>query len=376
MDNILNKYILLGKNIYKIVNSNNEKEEFISLFNEIDNKYIRHKNGIIIEDYKNDSLLFKKDSSFKLLNENNFAKLSCSNEGLTDYYIALYDEKLCIIKYDDAKNKVFNFKILYENDLDYTSLHKLLAIEKKIDRFFELFNLHNPIVNLPNAYGNLRFFQYEGIELLRFFDSVCKKYNLLYWIDYGTLLGAVRHKGYIPWDDDLDVCMMYYDFLKFENIIDNEIGKLNIKYTHNFTPYIYKLESTNPNSKKAWLDIFPFYYLKNDIENNDFINKFREARQQRNIYIKNKDIDSVRKFAIDFNNTYQSNIKTERIFRGFQAADHPLCDLRNYNDVFPLTELEFENLKLLAPKNYLSILNKRYGNFWQYPDTFKAHRSW
>ena len=46
---------------------------------------------------------------------------------------------------------------------------------------------------------------YVELELLRKFDEVCKKYNLTYFVEYGTLLGAVRHNGFIPWDDDIDI---------------------------------------------------------------------------------------------------------------------------------------------------------------------------
>lgn len=50
------------------------------------------------------------------------------------------------------------------------------------------------------------------LDLLKQLENVCKKYNLTYWLGYGSLLGAVRHKGFIPWDDDLDVIMPRKDY--------------------------------------------------------------------------------------------------------------------------------------------------------------------
>ena len=61
-----------------------------------------------------------------------------------------------------------------------------------------------------------------GLDLWYKFDSVCKKYNLKYYAAYGTLLGAVRHKGFIPWDDDIDLCMMRDDYEKLKLVAKEE----------------------------------------------------------------------------------------------------------------------------------------------------------
>lgn len=61
------------------------------------------------------------------------------------------------------------------------------------------------------------------IELLKFFIDICDKYKLKYFVLYGTLLGAVRHKGFIPWDDDIDVGMLREDYECFLKVAQEEL---------------------------------------------------------------------------------------------------------------------------------------------------------
>ena len=65
---------------------------------------------------------------------------------------------------------------------------------------------------------HLRACQLKQLSILEEVDRICKKHGIGYWLDGGSLLGAVRHGGFIPWDDDIDVSMPLDDFRKFTEL--------------------------------------------------------------------------------------------------------------------------------------------------------------
>ena len=69
----------------------------------------------------------------------------------------------------------------------------------------------------------LRRQQNRMTEMLVFIDGVCRKHNIKYWLCSGTLLGCIRHGGYIPWDDDLDIEMLREDYLKLLKVLPSEL---------------------------------------------------------------------------------------------------------------------------------------------------------
>lgn len=78
------------------------------------------------------------------------------------------------------------------------------------------------------------------LDILIYLDKICKKYNLKYFIVDGTLLGAVRHKGFIPWDDDIDVWMPRKDYEKLADVIEKDGGEYYKFYTpQNAHKFIY-----------------------------------------------------------------------------------------------------------------------------------------
>ena len=129
---------------------------------------------------------------------------------------------------------------------------------------------------MDNSYGMLAL-QKVNLYILQEIDRICKKYKINYTLDSGTLLGAIRHGGFIPWDDDADIAMTRSNFEACRRIVKRELSdKLefimpnefkNGKVFYDFTPrIIYKPSARHKKNDKRdpyegklnhlWVDIF------------------------------------------------------------------------------------------------------------------------
>ncbi|MDO4467516.1 MAG: LicD family protein [Bacillota bacterium] len=83
----------------------------------------------------------------------------------------------------------------------------------------------------------------QSLELLALqeVNRICTKYNIKYTLGYGTLIGAVRHKGFIPWDDDIDICMLRKDYIRFKEICKKELSSGYFYQDNESDPEYYML---------------------------------------------------------------------------------------------------------------------------------------
>ncbi len=231
-----------------------------------------------------------------------------------------------------------------------------------------ILNNYIDITTFPKATGLVRQCQLADAELLRITHEILHKHNLRYWLDYGTLLGAVWHKGFIPWDDDLDICMTREEFNKALLILPDELKAFDISFVHPNPGRI----AISMWKAGAILDIFCV-----DSVSADAIKSMDDLREKtielRKYYNKHKT---------------QSKAELDSVREKIIGPDHPekpvwyhsiesCADRTVYNNdtIFPLTTVEFEGYQFSAPNNCDIYLREYYGNYMSYPKNGVLHHS-
>ena len=232
----------------------------------------------------------------------------------------------------------------------------------------------------------------EELKILDYFVTVCKNHNLNYQLTYGTLLGAIRHKGFIPWDDDIDVHMEPNDYLKFLEIIEKENNNKYIiqnidteKYYHTYFTKIRKNNSCMV--EKEWkdikihkginIDIFPLFPYPDDLkERKKMMFKLKVAnllasKNNKTKSLKNKIIFGILKLIPrSITNKIVRNILLNLLkYDGkysqykIEINDKPIKKIWAEKSI----ETKFENKKYKITEDYDEMLTCIYGDYMKLP---------
>ncbi len=247
------------------------------------------------------------------------------------------------------------------------------------------------------------------LEILRDFRAVAEKYELPFFVLFGTAIGAVRHNGFIPWDDDIDIGMLRADFEKFLQVADKELGEKYfimsprtdkrcnasvVKLMKRGTKFVSAMSKNAKHEQCIFLDIFPFDNVapteklrKRQLRVTTFLDRLLYLVGTPYPIIPLKGIAGEAAAAVCFLTHYALkilHISPQWLFKLFEDASEKyngeeteyitgfgqptaLKKMFRKADMFPLVEVPFEDTTVPLLHNNDEELRKVYGDYMQIP---------
>lgn len=239
------------------------------------------------------------------------------------------------------------------------------------------------------------------LDLLTQLQNICKKYGLEYFADSGTLIGAMRHKGYIPWDDDIDIAMKREDYERLIEIAPKELSEpyfLQNAYSDRFVKGYSRLRNTRTTcitlhdvkmkcNKGIFVDIFPLDLIPEGTdERSPWIKNLKRRLDliQVGANFRPSDFDNPLKKAVCFaENIYFNIFDYKKSFQRFEKEcakyngtnstkmsyiEYSMGKAKHYWDASCFggsLEVPFEFTKISIPKGYDSRLRVEYGDYME-----------
>lgn len=198
----------------------------------------------------------------------------------------------------------------------------------------EKYDIVNDKINSSYC-GKLKSIREMELELLREVDRICRRNNIQYFLSGGTMLGAVRHKGFIPWDDDVDIAMLREDYIKFKEVCKTEL------------PHKYQYQSyTNKNG-------YHYFFDKITIKDTYFSTKYSDKFEMlkgisMDIFVFDKTSDN--KF---FSKLHFKTLMALRLLMNVRWINHPRKDKS-----YLLSKLLLPLLRIFSMDTYSKMYDK------------------
>lgn len=233
------------------------------------------------------------------------------------------------------------------------------------------------------------------LDILNDIASFCEDNNLSYFLSYGTLIGAIRHNGYIPWDDDIDICMPRPDYDKFlekynnrnssYKVISHEIdGTYSLPFgkVHD-TRTVMNETMYKQDCFGVYVDVFPLdgcdkkgSQIKITIKLTKLLNAKKAILDGKRSFVKNIIIAlgkvalmfvSVNDILLKFKKACSDIPYSESEYVASVAASYGVFEVMKKSDLEETIFHDFEGCKFRVPKNYDMYLKQIYGDYMQLP---------
>lgn len=353
-ENSLTKYKdKTGEKEQDLVKAYSELQEFCNSKNieipERLNYYTKENFGFILNLYKG-----KYQSKIQLFNI--FTIATISNYSETRNLITILGFKIKIAKREIAKERQENVFYQYKKD--------------KID-----------ITKVPPAQGLLRDIQLANLALLKELAYVCEKNNFKYILDAGTLLGAVRHSRFIPWDDDIDILMFREDYEKIVSAFKNTTRNSDIYAEYHRdkdTNSQYFIKIKHKKCPFLGVDIFPLdSYGKHLspkeqlITTNKICKILKHLKKEINPNISNKETKTILTKTMKEKILLSSANENGDFVYGIDFAHKLKNWFLDRDIVLPLRKIQFENSEYTTVNKPKEFLKNIYGDYMKYPKKMK-----
>lgn len=241
------------------------------------------------------------------------------------------------------------------------------------------------------------------LDLLDHLLSVCKKYEIRIFVFAGTLLGAVRHKGFIPWDDDIDVCLLKDDYEKLLSVASQEFSwpyffqtaftdrRFHIGYarlrnstTTGFIPYnddinynngifidIFILNGYEENKIKLGIQMAQLHFVEKLIHSYYANIKLKSGIKKYIMWMTKYIVNHFVSYNCLIKKYYEIQCRYDNTADKVSLLTHDKNFMQKYwcnkGDLEEVAYMSFENIYVPVPVNYDNILKNMYGNYMEFP---------
>ena len=250
-----------------------------------------------------------------------------------------------------------------------------------------------------NSIQSVKDVQKKILEVMKFIDKICRENNIVYYIMGGTALGAVRHGGFIPWDDDLDIFMTPDQYIKFKSVFDTMQQDLFVIQEWRTTPDYLEYSKVRMNGTTFIEEAF---YKRKDLHQGIYVDIMMLHKVpdnkiiQRLVYIESKYVtlyglsqrnwkpkSFIQKLALMGIKVLPNNFMLKAAYKSIYHFDNKKSDYKYCYWITPAkfrnglfessffsgkpVDIKFEDTCLMASSNIRDYLSYRYGDYMKVP---------